>query len=212
MTAKQKMTETRVQERMKHSVGLSVQLPQNFGGSFKYDKSQGSSNKEIEQESDMEDRMAFEASGGNTILAADPPSWCASVLPFENWRVIERGALLPLATAIGECADWEFREVAMWFVQAVPALTQFNAVPASRELDVRLKLTTNIDGLTHHASLVTGVKKAQFCNYLGHRPDEPVHPIRTGLTRRETVTSEAGTKGILGNSTTVYKQVCVGRP
>ena len=183
--AEEKISATKSSEQMKQNIGLSVTAPGGAGGSLKHSKTKGQDGHEMLQEIWTNDKIMFEASGGNTILAADPPRWCASVLEFQNWRAIEQGTFLPLATVIANCADAEFMKVKEWFIQAVPARSLFNYIPLSRELDVRLKLTKEIENITNQISEHDYTKKEEVCTYLGHRPDKPTEPERTGITRRE---------------------------
>ena len=183
-SAEENISETKSSEQMKQNIGLSVSVPGGPGGSLKHEKTKGSNQEDLVKEVWTKDRIMFEASGGNTILAADPPRWCASVLDFRNWRVVEQGTLLPLATAIGTCANSEYEKVAEWFVQAVPARSLFNAVPPSREFHVRLKLTREIESITNQ--MLADNYRQDVCTYLGHRPKTPIAPKRHGITRRET--------------------------
>ncbi|GIK01956.1 hypothetical protein Aspvir_005997 [Aspergillus viridinutans] len=155
-------------------------------------KQTGSNNEDARNEIDVSDMSAFEAKGGQTIIAANPVMWCASLLPFNNWRVIERSEPSLLATAISHCNDAKMANVKQWFLAAVPQLPQYLTIPPSRCLDVRLKLQSDIPGFTREVGDNNTPKEKQhhICNYLGHQFGKGVHPIRMGLKRREIKVTE----------------------
>ena len=207
--ASDSITESTEKSKFKASLGLQVSVPGAGSLSSKASHEDGRSHNQQQQDSQMQDAIIFEATGGNTILAADPPRWCASVLDYKNWRVIERAALSPMADMIAACADQELREVRQWFVQAVPGLSRYIAVPGSRSIDIRLKLMSDISGLTDTAK---SNGKSNVCNYFGHQYGKPVHPIRKGLVVRKyrSETTETSTNGafvVVTDLTTTLKQI-----
>ncbi|MCJ1388515.1 hypothetical protein MMC18_001362 [Xylographa bjoerkii] len=203
------LTESLEKSKFKASVGVAVSVPMAASISTKYSKETGTAEEIAAHKSKLEQSVIFEATGGNTILAADPPAWSSSVSDYKTWRVIERAELSPLGKMIAECASKDLQDVREWFVQAVPGLSKFISVPASRILDVRLKLLSEVPGLTSVQKLG---KKANVCNYLGHQFGKPVHPIRVGLTvrkERKTELPSTTTRGplVFTNLTTTLKEV-----
>ncbi|KAK4870832.1 hypothetical protein LT330_000069 [Penicillium expansum] len=195
--SKSTVSESRQKEEFKAHFGLAVSTPWGIGGSSKASKQTGSEDEEAIKETNVNDMSAFEAKGGQTIYAANPPTWCASVLPFNNWRVIERSEPLLLATAISSCSDVKMVDVKQWFLSAVPQLSQYLAIPPSRCLDVRLKVQSDIPGLTQEiGDKETPIEKQHhICNYLGHQFGKAIHPIRMGLKRRQLKVTEIKRSG-----------------
>ena len=128
---------------------------------------------------------------------------------------------------IAECASKDLQDVREWFVQAVPGLSKFISVPASPMLKIRLKLLSEVPGLTsvqklgkeanleklaEEANIDILGKEANVCNYWGHQFNKPVHPIRVGLTVREDRKTELNSTTTAGplvstNLTTTLKEV-----
>ncbi|KAH6960261.1 hypothetical protein DER45DRAFT_627355 [Fusarium avenaceum] len=60
--------------------------------------------------------MSWEATGGNTVLCNDPPSWCGTVGNFRHWRVVEQSDIIPITKLISTfpgygSVDEEFSEL-----------------------------------------------------------------------------------------------------
>ncbi|MCJ1406830.1 hypothetical protein MMC19_000900 [Ptychographa xylographoides] len=187
-TASDEMSQTTEKSQFKNEVGLSIAFPKVASLSMKKSNETGSDEQHSRQQTSMNDAMVFEATGGNTILATDPPKWCESVLDYRNWRVIERAGLTPIADIIAKCHSQEVSGVREWFVQAVPALSKFLVIPETRIVDVRLKLMSTVPGLTQLQQME---QKKAVCNYLGHQYSKPIHPIRTGLVEIKGASSPA---------------------
>ncbi|KAF3392672.1 hypothetical protein F1880_008622 [Penicillium rolfsii] len=52
--------------------------------------------------SHLQRSISWQAQGGDTLLCNNPPKWCATVAPFENWRVIKQDDVVPLGQLIGQ--------------------------------------------------------------------------------------------------------------
>ncbi|KAF2994067.1 hypothetical protein E8E13_002474 [Curvularia kusanoi] len=210
-SGKSKASESRQKEDFKAQVGLAASSPKGLAGSMKASRQKSSDGAEGNEEHELSDTQAFEATGGDSILASNPPEWCASVRHFQNWRTIERSRMSMLGTAISQCADASLTHVKEWFLEAVPYRSEYLSVPPSRVLDVRLKVAADIPGLTDVYDEAT-FRKRSICNYLGHQYGKAVHPIRMGMTRRKSVTDQKVTKseksfGVTVNDLTkTYKQ------
>ncbi|KAI6764296.1 hypothetical protein HG530_008085 [Fusarium avenaceum] len=51
--------------------------------------------------------MSWEATGGNTVLCNDPPSWCGTVGNFRHWRVVEQSDIIPITKLISTFPGYE---------------------------------------------------------------------------------------------------------
>ncbi|KAG4293310.1 hypothetical protein FPRO06_12798 [Fusarium proliferatum] len=135
------------------------------------------------QKCESEREHAFEATGGNSILAADPPAWSGSVANFNNWRIIEQTELTPIVDAISKMAG--YRETRSWFFAAVPKLI------ASQDESFGV------------------ISQKKIPAYLGHRPNESVSPVRTNLRvpdRQPKETFKDGPFGLIGDMTKITAQ------
>ncbi|KAF1836077.1 hypothetical protein BDW02DRAFT_485813, partial [Decorospora gaudefroyi] len=205
------VSESRQKEDFKAQVGFAASSPKGLAGSMKASRQKSKDDSDGSDEMTVTDKQAFEAIGGNAILASNPPEWCVSVLPYQNWRTVERAEMAMLGTALSQCADKTLTHVKEWFLEAVPLLSEYLSIPQSRVIDVRLKIASHIPGLT---SAVNSAEKRQHdvCNYLGHQFGRPVYPVRMGLKRRKSVTEEQVTRseksfGLTVNDLTkTYKQ------
>jgi len=194
-----------------------------FSASAKYKAAGGQDKDEKSQDVQSRDRMLFEATGGNTILAAEyeisyftfyvvtaadvrmcpsPPKWCSSVLHHNNWRVIERTEMKPLADAIAGCSSKGLEKVREWFVNAVPIRSQFIEIPPSRTMMVRMKVKSRIPCIDDSSRAVR--------SYFGYNK-KPVHFHRMGLKKKRIVISSeiAGyaDNGVMADITTTVDQV-----
>ncbi len=205
------VTESRQKEDFKAQVGLAASSPKGLAGSMKTSRQKSTDDAEGSNETTVNDVQAFEATGGDAILASNPPEWCVSVLSYQNWRTIERANMSMLGTAVSQCADSSLSHVKEWFLEAVPHLSEYLSVPQSRVMDVRLKVVSDIPGLTD-ADDPASFSKKTICNYLGHQYGKAVHPIRMGVKRRKSITDEKITNseksyGVTVNDLTrTYKQ------
>ncbi|RBA22467.1 hypothetical protein FPRO05_00814 [Fusarium proliferatum] len=135
------------------------------------------------QKCESEREHAFEATGGNSILAADPPAWSGSVANFNNWRIIEQTELTPIVDAISKMAG--YRETRSWFFAAVPKLI------ASQDESFGV------------------ISQKKIPAYLGHRPNKSVSPVRTNLRvpdRQPKETFKDGPFGLIGDMTKITAQ------
>jgi len=67
-----------------------------------------------------------------------------------------------------------YEEVKSWFIQAIPAATQYIELNDSREVIVRFRVTDPTNDLS-----LTGLANPSY--YLGHDPDTPVTPRQVGI-------------------------------
>ncbi|CAF3525701.1 unnamed protein product [Fusarium graminearum] len=51
--------------------------------------------------------MSWEATGGNTVLCNDPPSWCDTVGNFRHWRIVEQSDIVPITKLISTFPGYE---------------------------------------------------------------------------------------------------------
>ncbi|GAB1316555.1 MACPF domain-containing protein [Madurella fahalii] len=49
-----------------------------------------STDKEAQAQSRLNKSISWRAQGGNTLLANNPPAWCSTVGPYENWRICQQ--------------------------------------------------------------------------------------------------------------------------
>jgi hypothetical protein len=183
-----KMSMTSAKTQFKAEVGLAVSMPVAGGFNSKVSRGTGTDVAHHVQETNARDAIAFEATGGNTILVTNPPQWCLSVLDYQNWRVIERAGLTPIAQIIGKCHDMEMRNVRMWFTQAVPVLSKFVAIPESRVISIRLKLDSKVPQMNKMEQ--SDGSERNLCHYLGHQYGKYIRPIRIGLEMVTEVSDE----------------------
>ncbi|CAE6424444.1 unnamed protein product [Rhizoctonia solani] len=163
--------ETSSKEQFKVSVGVAVQTPF-ASASVKTSREEGSAQQHGTTTADSKEKLVFEATGGNTLLATNPDSWSASLSDYSNWRAIKRDELSSLSDAISQIDG--YAEVLMWFSQAVPALSKYVQIPPSRSLTFRLK--TMADGARMKRVLGEGVHK-----YLGHNPSRIPELVHVGV-------------------------------
>jgi hypothetical protein len=189
--AKESAQESMERSKFKAQVGSSVSIPgvasQNWSGSHeKQDQSEQGS-----KETETHEKMTFDATGGNTLLAIDPPTWLASLANFEFWRVIERRELTPIADVIAGMPTPGYRDAKMWFLRAIPSLSEYFIIPESRQIDVRLRSLLPLNHLPHEFNS-GGNNKQQVEDaikpntYLGHNPDFPIRPVLGCLERSPT--------------------------
>lgn len=87
MTDTEKTSEQEQKQSMKTSVGLSVASPE-ASASISHTQESGSANSQSQATSDKYESHAFEAMGGDTLLASNPLSWIPTVGNYNNWRII----------------------------------------------------------------------------------------------------------------------------
>ncbi|CAE6443603.1 unnamed protein product [Rhizoctonia solani] len=141
-------------------------------GSVKASHEQGSAQQQGQTTAENKEKLVFEATGGNTLLATNPEAWTASLVDHGHWRVIKQDKLSSLAEALSQTEG--YAEVLMWFSQAVPALSRYVQIPPARRLNFRLKAVA--DGLGIQRVLGEGIHK-----YLGHNPERIPELVHIGV-------------------------------
>ncbi|GES66736.1 membrane attack complex component/perforin (macpf)-domain-containing protein [Aspergillus terreus] len=63
----------------------------------------GNASAEVDSKRDLTSSMAWEAKGGDSLLANNPSEWCSTVGDFYNWRIVEQGDVLPLYKVLSAC-------------------------------------------------------------------------------------------------------------
>jgi hypothetical protein len=87
MDQSMKTSEQEQKQSLKTSVGLSVSTPK-ASASVSHTQESGSANSSSQGQSDNSENHAFEALGGDTLLASNPLAWIPTVGNYSNWRVI----------------------------------------------------------------------------------------------------------------------------
>jgi hypothetical protein len=197
LTGREVASESMERSKFKASVGLNVSVPGGPSANMKASHEKQDQKEEGSKTTDSTENLAFDATGGNTILAADPTAWLESVADFNYWRVIEQSELMPISDVIAAIQGYE--QVKMWFLQAIPTLNKYIVVPQSRTLDVRLKLNAELEGLsralsddpkaleistTRETELAADANRRKLDTYLGHNPTKPPHAVRTYIETR----------------------------
>ncbi|KAH7205652.1 hypothetical protein BKA60DRAFT_599907 [Fusarium oxysporum] len=156
-------------------------------GNAKGSKESQDSAEAFNRSASTSESMGFEATGGNSILAADPPAWSGSVANFNNWRIIEQTELTPIVDTISKMAG--YHETRSWFFPAVPKLSEYMVITESRMLHVRFKVASQNEsfGVISHKKVPA---------YLGHRPNES--------TTKEAFRN--GSFGLIGDMTKITAQ------
>ncbi|EXL66322.1 hypothetical protein FOPG_17499 [Fusarium oxysporum f. sp. conglutinans race 2 54008] len=192
--------QSKEKQSFKAQVGVAVSTPFGAKGNAKGSKESQDSAEAFNRSASTSESMGFEATGGNSILAADPPAWSGSVANFNNWRIIEQTELTPIVDTISKMAG--YHETRLWFFAAVPKLSEYMVIPESRMLHVRFKVASQNEsfGVISHKKVPA---------YLGHRPNESVTPVRTNLRvpdRRPKEAFRNGSFGLIGDMTKVTTQ------
>ncbi|RGP72590.1 hypothetical protein FLONG3_6598 [Fusarium longipes] len=176
MDQKNTTSEQEQKHAMKTSVGLAVSSPK-VGASVSHTQESGSATSSSQATSDRSEEHAFEANGGDTLLASNPVAWVPTVGNYTNWRVINRESLMLMSDAISELEGFEHTR--SWFEQAVPVLSRFISFANHPTRQIRLRLMSP----NHHLCL-SYKKESQDPDYalppnyyLGHRPSSTVMPI-----------------------------------
>ncbi|KAF5602069.1 uncharacterized protein FSUBG_7904 [Fusarium subglutinans] len=187
-------------QSFKAQLGVAVSTPFGAKGNVKGSKESQDGGESHSRSAKANESMGFEATGGNSILAADPPAWSGSVANFNNWRIIEQTELTPIVDAISKMTG--YRETRSWFFAAAPKLSEYMVIPESRMLHVRFKVASQNESFG-----VISQKKIPA--YLGHRPNESVTPVRTNLRVPDQPPKEAfrnGPFGLIGDMTKITAQ------
>ncbi|UKZ48269.1 hypothetical protein TrVGV298_002492 [Trichoderma virens] len=72
-----------------------------FGKEDQSRSASGSSNR------NMSSSISWQAQGGNTLLCNNPPEWCPTVSPFQNWRVIKQEDVVSMGDFISKLPGYE---------------------------------------------------------------------------------------------------------
>ncbi|CCO33673.1 hypothetical protein BN14_07758 [Rhizoctonia solani AG-1 IB] len=163
--------------RTKKDITDLRKLHRDFGmphvfASVKTSHEQGSASQQGTTTADSKEKLVFEATGGNTLLATNPDSWSASLSDYSHWRAIKRDELTSLSDAISQIEGYS--SVMMWFSQAVPALSKYVQIPPSRSLTFRLKAIAD----TPRMKRVFGTGDHR---YLGHNPTQIPELVQVGV-------------------------------
>jgi hypothetical protein len=159
-------------EQFKISVGVSVSTP--FGsGSVKHEQEHGQSTASAQSQSNQREENVFEAVGGDTILANNPPAWTTTVGHPENWRVINREGLIPIVEMIAQMP--EYSAVQTWFIQAVPALNDYFTLDDTHSTIVRFRVQSPTN------SLMVSNQRGNTAHYLGFRENQTSTPCQNTI-------------------------------
>ncbi|KAJ4038318.1 hypothetical protein NW756_008547 [Fusarium oxysporum] len=192
--------QSKEKQSFKAEVGVAVSTPFGAKGNAKGSKESQDSAEAFNRSVSTSESMGFEATGVNSILAADPPAWSGSVANFNNWRIIEQTELTPIVDTISKMAG--YHETRSWFFATVPKLSEYMVITESRMLLVRFKVASQNESFG-----VISQKKVPA--YLGHRPNESVTPVRTNLRVPDRQPKEAfrnGSFGLIGDMTKITTQ------
>ncbi|KAK6516233.1 hypothetical protein TWF506_006142 [Arthrobotrys conoides] len=97
---------TKTANAMKWSAAAAFSFS-SFSASASYSKEENKTGATANQSSSMSSQLSWEAQGGDTILCNNPPAWCPSVKPFQNWRVINQKDVMPIGNFIGQFKKWK---------------------------------------------------------------------------------------------------------
>ncbi|KAG7404937.1 hypothetical protein Forpe1208_v014673 [Fusarium oxysporum f. sp. rapae] len=173
--------QSKEKELFKAQVGIAVSTPFGAKGNAKGSKESQDSAEAFDRSASTSESMGFEATGGNSILAADPPAWSGSVANFNNWRIVEQTELSPIVDTISKMAG--YHETRSWFFAAVPKLSEYMVIPESRMLHVRFKVASQNEsfGVISHKKVPA---------YLGHRPNDIQERIVWAYWRHDQITAQ----------------------
>ena len=86
LTGHEIASESIQRSKFKANVGLNVSVPGGPSANMKASHEKQDQSEEGSRTTDNTENLSFDATGGNTILAADPPAWLESVADFNYWR------------------------------------------------------------------------------------------------------------------------------
>ncbi|KAK0660881.1 hypothetical protein QBC41DRAFT_383282 [Cercophora samala] len=157
--AKETTEEEKTKESFKTAIGLSITTPIDLGVEIKHENTRGKDQSDLQGKKGVNDRVVFEAIGGNTILAANPQQWCSSVGDHLNWRVIERSDLQPMVETISSTP--RFENASQWFSVTAPSLlTEFIEIPRSMQILAQIRFK--------------GTNAQNKPEYLVHQANKPI--------------------------------------
>ncbi|WAO95448.1 Hypothetical protein NCS54_01307100 [Fusarium falciforme] len=195
LDAKEQEKESMARSEFKASVGLAVGFRQIASGSVKASHENQSHQEQGNKDTKQVEHLSFNATGGNTILAADPPAWLTSVGSVVNsWRVIQQSQLTAVMDVVSAIPHYE--EVNKWFLQAVPKLTDYVIIPQNRTVNARFKVMFTLEGLSRalaglkvgkdgqeskneDVGISKGSDSGAIQTYLAHQPEKPPIYVRT---------------------------------
>ncbi|KAJ5939738.1 hypothetical protein N7466_002872 [Penicillium verhagenii] len=76
-------------------------------GSANYGQEDQSKSQSSKSNRSMQSAISWQAQGGDTLLCNNPPAWCPTVAPPQNWRVIKQEDVTPLGEFIGQIPGYE---------------------------------------------------------------------------------------------------------
>ncbi|EIT75725.1 hypothetical protein AO1008_08415 [Aspergillus oryzae 100-8] len=99
-------SESEATKQMK--ISASASFSSKFvSGSASYSQENGQSGQDSDARRSMQSSISWQAQGGDTLLCNNPPAWCPTVAPFQNWRVIKQEDVIPLGDFIGRIPGYE---------------------------------------------------------------------------------------------------------
>ena len=93
------------QDALRAAVGAKINAPY-LSTSLQVSKEKGTSEIRGDQKYVNLAYLGMSASGGNTLIGSNIPTWTQTVAPFKNWRVIENEIAVPLHDLIGKLDGW----------------------------------------------------------------------------------------------------------
>ncbi|KAG8675926.1 hypothetical protein FPOAC1_001921 [Fusarium poae] len=180
MADTEKTSEQEQKQSMKTSVGLAVSSPK-ASASVSHTQESGSANSQSQATSDKSESHAFEAMGGDSLLASNPVAWIPTVGNYNNWRIINRDGLILMSDMISGLSGYEHTR--SWFEQAVPGLSKYIEFSDKLVKKIRLRLMSPNHNLC--LSYKSGSQEEDYAlppnYYFGHRPMSTVMPIAMEL-------------------------------
>ncbi|KAJ5715174.1 uncharacterized protein N7483_012355 [Penicillium malachiteum] len=76
-------------------------------GSASYSQEDQTKTQSSNSNRSMQNSISWQAQGGDTLLCNNPPAWCPTVAPPQNWRVIKQEDVTPLGEFIGQIPGYE---------------------------------------------------------------------------------------------------------
>ncbi|KAF4332672.1 hypothetical protein FBEOM_13532 [Fusarium beomiforme] len=173
-------SEQEQKQSLKTSVGLAVSSPE-ASGSVSHTEESGSDNSSSQAQSNKSESHAFEAMGGDSLLASNPMAWIPTVGTYKNWRIINRDGLILMSDMISGLSGFEHTR--SWFEQAVPSLSKYIEFSDKLVKKIRLRLMSPNHNLC--LSCKRDSDDADFAvppnYYFGHRPLSTVMPLAMEL-------------------------------
>ncbi|KAJ4328964.1 hypothetical protein N0V84_000535 [Fusarium piperis] len=146
LDAKEQEKESMVRSAFKAFVGVAVGFPQVASVSFKASHENQDHKDQGSKDTKQQEQLSFNAAGGNTILAAEPPAWLTSVgSDVNSWKVIQQCQLTAVMDVVSVIPSYE--EVDKWFLQAALKLTDYVIIPQNRTVNARFKVMFNLQRL-----------------------------------------------------------------